>query len=196
MIDDIAPILTILFNDCLQKQKIPDEWKSAVVTVLFKNKGSINDINNYRGISVLPPISKIFEKILSHQIFIYFNSNNLFYDGQYGFRQNHSCEAALHKIISEINSIRNTRHIGLLLFLYFRKAFGLVDSSLLLKKKDFMGLGKALSDYLKIIFYIENKLSNLMGIIQMIALLISVFHKVVVLDQFYFLYLSTILLSF
>ena len=43
-------------------------FKTAVVTPLYKNKGDNTDLNNYRGISVLPPISKIFEKILATQI--------------------------------------------------------------------------------------------------------------------------------
>jgi len=82
-------IITNIFNDCILTNVIPSEWKSAVVTPLYKRSGSKDDANNYRGISVLPPIGKIFEKILANQIKEYLDKNNLLFDGQYGFRNNH-----------------------------------------------------------------------------------------------------------
>lgn len=50
-----------------------DEWKCAIVTPLHK-KGKLDDLNNYRGISVLPPLNKVFEKVLAQQIRDYFDS--------------------------------------------------------------------------------------------------------------------------
>ena len=70
--DILLPIFTELFNYCISTNSIPKEWKLAVVTPLYKNKGKRSDLNNYRGISILSPISKIFEKLLSHQITDYF----------------------------------------------------------------------------------------------------------------------------
>ena len=48
----ISPILASLFNHCIDVGKFPIEWKSAIVTPLYKNKGDKSDFNNYRGISV------------------------------------------------------------------------------------------------------------------------------------------------
>ncbi len=79
----------------------------AIVTPLYKNKGSPTDMNNYRGISVLTPIGKMFEKIVATQITTHFNINNLFFDGQHGFRTDHSCETALHELLSIINDAKN-----------------------------------------------------------------------------------------
>ena len=79
-------------------------------------------------------LAKVFEKILAEQIRIYFDINKLFCKDQHGFRSNHSCETALHEIISEMNDIRSKRHIGMFLFIDFRKAFDLVDSRILLDK--------------------------------------------------------------
>ena len=47
--------------------------------------------------------------------------------GQHGFRNGHSCEAALHEIISALNKYRDTNQISLLLFIDNRKTFDLVD---------------------------------------------------------------------
>ena len=130
----LAPILASLFNHCIDLGKFPIEWKSAIVTPLYKNKGDKSDFNNYRGISVLPPIAKIFEKILAMQISIFLNIKNILFSGQHGFRNGHSCETALHELISYLNENRNKRAISLLLFIDFRKAFDLVDSQKLIRK--------------------------------------------------------------
>ncbi len=134
LIEQLTPILTKLFNICIRTNSIPIEWKTAVVTALFKNKGKKDDMNNYRGISVLPPIAKIFEKILATQMTIYLNTNQILFKGQHGFRSNHSCETALHELLSDINNNRDKKLITLLLFIDFRKAFDLVDSDKLIFK--------------------------------------------------------------
>jgi len=142
----LAPILTKIFNHCIDIGKFPIEWKSAIVTPLYKNKGDKADFNNYRGISVLPPIAKIFEKILAMQIMIYLNLNGILFEGQHGFRNGHSCETALHELISELNKNKNKTLISLLLFIDFRKAFDLVDSKKLLRKLFHYGFDKSALD--------------------------------------------------
>ena len=49
-----SPILLKLFKSCLELKKIPEDWKIAIVTSLYKNKGDETKIDNYRAISVLP----------------------------------------------------------------------------------------------------------------------------------------------
>jgi hypothetical protein len=142
--------LTKLINKCIDSNKYPANWKIAIVTPLFK-KGDTSDLNNYRGISILPPLNKVFEKILASQIKSYFESNKLFYDGQHGFRCNHSCETALHEIITACQNNRDKALINLLVFIDFKKAFDMVDPKLLLIKLLNYGFGnnaaKLLSDY-------------------------------------------------
>jgi len=166
-----VPILTTLFNHCIDIGKFPIEWKSAIVTPLYKSKGVKTDLNNYRGISVLPPIAKIFEKILAMQITIYLKLNNILFSGQHGFRNGHSCETALHELISKINLNRDKRLINLLLFIDFRKAFDLVDSRLLLRKLFHYGFDTSalnlIANYFTDRFQtvkFNNKKSNLMSI--------------------------------
>ena len=90
--------------------------KIAIITPLFK-KGDTFDLNNYRGISILPPLNKVFEKILASQIKNYFEINKLFYAGQHGLRCNHSCETALHEIITACQNNRDKSLINLLVFI-------------------------------------------------------------------------------
>jgi hypothetical protein len=123
-----------LFNRCMAQCVMPTDWKAALVSPLFKNKGDMNIMENYRAISVLPPIAKVFEKILAEQITQHINTNNLLFNGQFGFRKGHSCESALHEIISMMNKYLSKREIGLFLFIDFKKAFDLVRSEILVHK--------------------------------------------------------------
>jgi hypothetical protein len=93
--------ITHLFNCCIANGVFPDDWKVALVTPLFKNKGLQSGVNYYRGISILPIFAKWFEKIMAFQIYEYFENNQLLFDGQHGFRKNFSCETALHELISD-----------------------------------------------------------------------------------------------
>lgn len=138
----LIPIFTALFNECIATNLIPFEWKSSVVTPLFKSKGEKDDLNNYRGISVLPPISKLFEKVLTEQIVDHLNKNKILHPGQHGFRSDHSCETALHEIVSDMIEILSKRLIGIFMFVDFRKAFDLVDSNLLINKLKHYGFGE------------------------------------------------------
>ena len=121
--DFIKQPITNIFNACVNSNVFPDEWKCAIVTPLYKNKGDRTDLNNYRCISVLAPIAKLFEKCIAAQIFDYFETNKLFFIGQHGFRKNFSCETAMHEIISEINSNLDKRLITMLLLIDFKKSF-------------------------------------------------------------------------
>ncbi len=91
-------------------------------------------MNNYRGISVIPALAKLFEKVIAAQINIYLKINNILCTGQHGFREAHSCETLLHELISELVNANDKKLITLLLFIDFKKAFDVVDSKLLLRK--------------------------------------------------------------
>ena len=123
-----------LFNFCITNNCLPNEWKFAMVTPLYKNKGDLSDFNNYRGISVLSPFAKLFERVIQRQILDYFNSNKLFHESQHGFRSGFSCETALHELISKWRNNLNNGLINLAMFVDFKKAFDYVNSDLLLIK--------------------------------------------------------------
>ena len=88
---EIIPSLTCIFNQSLHTGIFPDKFKLAKVIPLYK-KGSLNDISNYRPISLLPSISKIFEKPIFIQLSTYLNEHKLLHDSQYGFMKGHSTE--------------------------------------------------------------------------------------------------------
>ena len=76
------------------------------------------------------------------QIITFINENNILFPSQHGFRQFHSCETALHEVISHIFKAKSLRLIAILLFIDFRKAFDLVNSTLLLHKLHLYGFSE------------------------------------------------------
>ena len=96
----LSPILASLFNHFIDTGDIPHDLKCAIAFPLFK-KGDITNCDNYRGISVLSPFAKVFEKFIAAQILRYFDDNNLFCNAQHGFRAGRSCETALQSILEK-----------------------------------------------------------------------------------------------
>ena len=88
--DLISGSLALIFNQSIDTGIFPDEWKNARITPLFKKAGSRSDPSNYRPISIIPVVAKVFERIIYDQLYHYLNENNLLSRHQSGFRSLHS----------------------------------------------------------------------------------------------------------
>ena len=76
--DDIAWPLTLILNQSLSTRVFQNESKLAKVIPLYK-KNDPHLVDNFRPISLLPAISKIFEKIAFNQVYAYFDRHKLLY---------------------------------------------------------------------------------------------------------------------
>lgn len=83
--DLISVSLSDLFNKSLTSGIFPDDWKCARVTPLFK-QGERSDLNNYRPISVIPVIAKVFERIVYDQLYSFLTKEDVISKQQSGFR--------------------------------------------------------------------------------------------------------------
>ena len=95
----IAPSLTDIFNSSLETKVFPDDLKVGKVAPVCKS-GEKDDLINYRPISVLPTVARVFEKILYGQVYDRFTSNKLLGNQQFGFRTLHSTALTLSKCTS------------------------------------------------------------------------------------------------
>ena len=131
--------LTIVINQVLNNGIFPDKLKIAKVVPIFK-KGDCALTNNYRPISLLPVISKVIEKIIYTQLSLYFESNKLFSDSQYGFRPNHSTEQATLELTDRIISAMDNNDVPIGVFLDLSKAVDTIDHDILLTKLEHYGV--------------------------------------------------------
>ena len=135
----IAEDITFICNKSIASSCFPDKWKEAKVSPLHKS-GPLEDINNYRPISILPVLSKVLERHVSDSLTKYLNEDDLLHKTQSGFRTNHSCETALNFMSdSWLNAIDQGEMIGVVL-VDFKKAFDLVDHDILLTKLKLYGI--------------------------------------------------------
>ena len=73
--------LAFLFNTSIETSRFPDSWKVARITPIFKD-GEKTDKSNYRPISVLPVISRLFEKLVTDQLYQHMDKNGQFSNDQ------------------------------------------------------------------------------------------------------------------
>ena len=106
----------------------------------FLKKGDQFSFENYRPISLLTSISKIFEKVVFDQLYGYFTLNKLIYNSQYGFRKEHSTEFAALELIDKLMKGIDERKIPLSIFLDLSKAFDTLDHKILLSKLQHYGI--------------------------------------------------------
>ena len=99
--DDIARPLTLIINQSLSTGVSPDKLKLAKVIPLYK-KDDPHLVDNFRPISLLPAICKIYGKIVFNQVYAYFDRNKLLYTSQYGFRKLHSTELASLELVDRV----------------------------------------------------------------------------------------------
>ena len=131
--DYIITGITSIINNSITQGIFPDTLKNAYVLPIHKG-GSKLDLNNYRPISILPTISKVFERFIAGQLQTYFEETDILHKKQSGFRQSHSCHTALISLIdSWLKDVDEGKFIGTI-FLDLRKAFDLVDHDILIYK--------------------------------------------------------------
>ena len=132
--DEVLAIVVKLFNVILNTGIIPEDWCIGMILPLYKNKGDINDPDNYRGITLLSCIGKLFTAILNERLTSYVDAIGCMGDEQAGFRHEFSTIDhifTLHALIEYYSKKKMKLYCA---FIDYRKAFDFVDRASLWSK--------------------------------------------------------------
>ena len=131
--------LTSIINMSFATGIYPDQLKIAKVIPIFK-KGDKLLVSNYRPISLLSNINKIFEKLVYSRLYSFLELHNCIYELQFGFRARHSTQHALASLTEMVRQALDEGNFACGVFVDFQKAFDTVDHSILLLKLEHYGV--------------------------------------------------------
>ena len=137
--NDISPLISNLINLSFETGTFPTSMKLAKIIPVHK-KGSQVDLDNYRPISLLSNINKIFEKIMYDRVYKFMSSQNSFYEKQFGFRDKHSTSHALFSLTEHIRESLDSNKFVCGIFIDLKKAFDTVNHNILLEKLNYYGI--------------------------------------------------------
>ena len=160
----IACPLAHIINLSLIQGVVPDDLKTASVLPLYK-KGDKTDVGNYRPISILNTLSKVFERIVYDQIEKYLHDKNLLYNFQSGFRKSFSTDTCLLYLTDYIRfNLDKGNCVGMIL-LDLQKAFDTVDHQILLAKLEMCGLGSDIVRWIRSYLSDRKQCVNVSGVL-------------------------------
>ena len=166
IIDKVSKILALLINEFINNACFPSSLKKTKVIPIHKG-GSKDSPYNYRPISLIPVIGKLYEKILNKRLISFIESTTELDKNQFGFQKRSSTDAALCQVIHNINKYLDKGEYVLVLFIDLRKAFDLVDHDTLFEILEELGcrghalnLFKSYLDNRKVSTQINNKFSE------------------------------------
>ena len=130
----MLPLFCKLFNVVLDSGFFPDVWSKGIILPLYKNKGDINDPDNYRGITILSCFGKLFTSLLNKRLNSFLENYNILCEEQAGFRKHYSTVDHMFSLKMLIDLYLAKDKKLFCSFIDYRKAFDSVDRVALWQK--------------------------------------------------------------
>ena len=154
----LLPVLTKIFNNILGTGNYPDTWRTAYIIPIFK-KGDVMDTNNYRGITIISNIAKLFNMVIQNRLSKFFMENNLINEKQIAFNKGSRTSDHLFVIKTLVDKYLDKSKKLYTCFVDFRKAFDSINHVKLLYKLRQTNIGSLAYNILKDMYL--NKKNNL-----------------------------------
>ena len=116
-------LISSIFNAILRLEYYPKTWKTSQITLILKPGKPIHETSSYRPISLLPTLSKLFEKLLTNRLLPLLEDLKTLPDHQFGFRKQHSTIEHIHRITHNINQTLVKKKYCSAVFLDIQHAF-------------------------------------------------------------------------
>ena len=143
--DICSPFISDIFNESIVNSNFPSSLKMADITPAHKKDETTNK-DNYRPVSILPSISKIFERIMEYQICEYMNKHLSTY--LCGFRKGYSTQHCLMVMLEKWRKALDKRNFAGALLTDLSKAFDCLNHELLIAKLDAYGFDHSALAYI------------------------------------------------
>jgi len=150
----ISSPLTKMINKCLSDGIFPESLKKAYIIPIHK-QGKKDECGNYRPISILNSLSKVFEKVINLKIRNFIQNTIGFDENQYGFLEKSGTESAIAATLEQIYDALDEGYYVGAVFIDLTKAFDVVNHSKLLERLDDLGIRGISNDLLK--SYLTNR---------------------------------------
>ena len=148
LIDCVADPITMLLKKSVDQGVLPNDWREAIVTPVFK-KGAKSNAENYRPISLTSVVCKVLESIIKKQIVKHFINEKLFADEQHGFRKGRSTTTQLLKFLDKCIQTYASGGVTDVIYLDFAKAFDTVPHKRLIAKLEAYGIHGKMLNWIK-----------------------------------------------
>ena len=143
---DTVPIYP--FNCIILLGYFPEKWTSGLIVPLHK-KGDINCVENYRGITLLSTLGKLFTRVINNRLSFWAETYGIYIEAQAGFRPNYSTVDNIFNLHGVISHLINNGKKLYCAFLDFRKAFDYIDRDLLWHKLLALGIRGSIFDIIR-----------------------------------------------
>ena len=142
-LDVLLPYITQIINGSLESGVVPSIYKTAHVKPLIKKPNlPANDLKNYRPVANLMFTFKVLERVVASQLKSYLHENGLFSDAQSAYRQYHSTETAMLRVINDLLLALDKGNEAILVLLDYSAAFDTINHEVFFKRlQDRYGIG-------------------------------------------------------
>ena len=148
----LMPLYVSLFIKILQEGQIPEDWLLGLIVPLYKNKGDAKDSNNYRGITLLSCVGKLFTSVLNSRLYDFCESNNILKELQAGFRSGYSTNDHIFLLQGIVELFINRKKKLFTAFIDYAKAFDTVSREALWHKLLTCGINGKILDVIRSLF--------------------------------------------